>query len=108
MNNMKNRRLSPCQYGPIFLAMNTLESETPSNGGDPMAYTHANTYAYHRHAPLRAATGLVGRAIDTVLRWQERIRGRKELQRLDDRLLKDIGINRIDALREANKPFWKR
>jgi len=105
---MKNRRLSLCQNSPIFLAMNTIHRETPSNGGDPMAYTHANTYAYHRHAPLRAATGLLGRAIDTVLRWQERIRGRKELERLDDRMLKDIGLNRIDALREADKPFWKR
>ena len=73
-----------------------------------MAYTHANTYAYHRHAPLRAATGLVGRAIDIVLRWQERAKGRKELEQLDDRMLKDIGLNRIDALREADKPFWKR
>jgi uncharacterized protein YjiS (DUF1127 family) len=105
---MKNRRLSPCQNSPIFLAMNTIHGETPSNGGDPMAYTHANTYAYHRHAPLRAATGLVGRAIGTLLRWQERTRGRKELEQLDDRMLKDIGLNRIDALREADKPFWKR
>ncbi len=88
--------------------MNMMNRETSSNGGDPMAYTHSNTYAYHRHAPLRAATGLLGRAVDTVLRWQERTRGRKELQQLDDRLLKDIGLNRIDAMREADKPFWKR
>lgn len=73
-----------------------------------MAYTHANTYAYHRHATVRAATGLVGRALGLFFRWQERVRSRKELERLDDRMLKDIGLNRIDALRESNKPFWKR
>jgi len=73
-----------------------------------MSYTHANTYAYHRHAPLRATNGLVSRAVDLLLRWQERARGRKELEQLDDRLLTDIGLNRIDALREAGKPFWKR
>jgi uncharacterized protein YjiS (DUF1127 family) len=73
-----------------------------------MAHTQANTYAYHHHAPARAARGLVARAIDLLLTWQERGRGRRELEQLDDRLLKDIGLNRIDALRESDKPFWKR
>ena len=88
--------------------MNTNDTETRSNGGDQMSYTHANTYVYHRHTPLRAAGGLLSRATSLLLRWQERARGRQELQQLDDRLLKDIGLNRIDALREAGKPFWKR
>jgi uncharacterized protein YjiS (DUF1127 family) len=105
---MKNRRLSLSQNTPIFCAMNAIDTETRSNGGDQMAYTHANTYAYHRHTPLRAASGLVGRAIGLLLRWQDRARGRHELGQLDDRLLKDIGLNRIDALRESGKPFWKR
>jgi uncharacterized protein YjiS (DUF1127 family) len=26
---------------------------------------------------------------------------------LDDHLLKDIGVSREDALREAAKPFWQ-
>ena len=76
-----------------------------------MAYTHANTYSAHRRAPLHAVNGFGGlfaRAADLVLLWQERARGRKELEQLDDRMLRDIGINRIDALREADKPFWKR
>ncbi len=33
-------------------------------------------------------------------------RQRRELLRLDDRMLKDIGISRIDAEREAKRPFW--
>lgn len=32
---------------------------------------------------------------------------RRELARLDARLLRDAGIDPIDAHREANKPFWR-
>lgn len=40
--------------------------------------------------------------------WQERARQRRALLALDDRLLKDIGVSRADALHEGRKPFWKR
>ncbi len=33
-------------------------------------------------------------------------RQRRQLLALDERTLKDIGISRIDALREANRHFW--
>lgn len=32
---------------------------------------------------------------------------RHALSQLSDDQLKDIGITRVDALREAGKPFWK-
>ncbi|WP_221076523.1 DUF1127 domain-containing protein [Agarivorans aestuarii] len=32
---------------------------------------------------------------------------RRELAKLPDYLLKDIGVNRADALREADKSFWQ-
>ena len=32
---------------------------------------------------------------------------RRALLALDDAMLKDIGISRVDALREGNKPFWR-
>ena len=38
--------------------------------------------------------------------WQVRARQRRDLLDLDDRLLRDIGINRAVAEREASKPFW--
>jgi len=75
-----------------------------------MTYTHANAYGLRRHAPVRAVTGLGGvaaRIVGRILLWQERARGRRELEALDARMLKDIGLTRIDALREADKPFWK-
>ena len=33
-------------------------------------------------------------------------RQRRQLLALDERTLKDVGISRIDALREANRNFW--
>jgi uncharacterized protein YjiS (DUF1127 family) len=39
--------------------------------------------------------------------WWDRIRQRREMARLDDRMLTDIGMSRIEAMREINKPFWK-
>jgi uncharacterized protein YjiS (DUF1127 family) len=32
---------------------------------------------------------------------------RRHLARMDDRLLRDIGLSRADAKREINKPFWR-
>jgi len=40
-------------------------------------------------------------------RWRQRRRERAEIRRLDDRDLRDIGITRIDAMREADKSFWR-
>ncbi len=39
--------------------------------------------------------------------WRGRARQRRRLLELDDRLLRDIGVTRSDALREADKPFWE-
>ncbi|MCP3867679.1 MAG: DUF1127 domain-containing protein [Gammaproteobacteria bacterium] len=39
--------------------------------------------------------------------FYNRHRQRHQLMTLDDRLLKDIGISRTDALKEGEKPFWK-
>jgi uncharacterized protein YjiS (DUF1127 family) len=39
--------------------------------------------------------------------WYDRIRQRRALAALDDRSLHDIGISRIDAAQEWQKPFWR-
>ena len=44
---------------------------------------------------------------DHVATWQDRRRQRHALARLDDRMLRDIGITRGDVWREINKPFWR-
>lgn len=46
-------------------------------------------------------------AVDTMLTWRERVRTRRQLLTLDDRLLKDIGLTRTQAFGEAEKPFWR-
>lgn len=44
---------------------------------------------------------------DLLATWQRRIEYRQHLLELDERLLRDIGLSRYDALKEAAKPFWK-
>lgn len=46
------------------------------------------------------------RTVVTLLRWQELAHERHALMELDDRLLKDLGLSRADAVREASRPFW--
>ena len=47
-------------------------------------------------------------ALQTIRQWRaQRIRARHELAALGDRMLKDIGLTRADAVAQASKPFWK-
>jgi len=46
------------------------------------------------------------KTIEIMMIWQERGEQRCALKELDSRQLKDIGISRADADREAHKPFW--
>ena len=46
-------------------------------------------------------------AVDTVRLWAVRNRGREALASLDDRMLRDIGLSRVDVFREYRKPFWR-
>lgn len=47
------------------------------------------------------------RAAEAVDLWLGRRRQRRSLLALSDHLLKDIGLNRGEAAREARKPFWR-
>jgi uncharacterized protein YjiS (DUF1127 family) len=42
----------------------------------------------------------------TLLTWQRRAYDRNRLAEMDQRLLKDMGITRVDAWRETQTPFW--
>jgi uncharacterized protein YjiS (DUF1127 family) len=55
----------------------------------------------------RSLDAALQHAVDAILTWRERVRTRRQLLMLDDRLLKDIGITRLDAQGEAEKPFWR-
>jgi uncharacterized protein YjiS (DUF1127 family) len=62
-----------------------------------------------RRSNSGAGTGrnILSTGILTIAIWLNRRHGRQELSSLDDEQLKDVGISREDALREASKPFWR-
>ncbi len=39
--------------------------------------------------------------------WHSRSKQRHALSKLDDHLLRDIGVNHLEAERESAKPFWR-
>lgn len=57
--------------------------------------------------PLRVLGNLPLRVLGTLLLWQRRISSRRELARLDERLLADAGISTYDRAIEIDKPFWR-
>lgn len=57
-------------------------------------------------ANIQKGINLFARAIAQVHRWTEVSRQRRELAQLSDEMLKDIGLSRVDKLREADRPFW--
>ena len=51
-------------------------------------------------AALAAVSALLGA-------WLQRHRTRRALDALDDHMLRDIGLTRLDAARERSKRFWQ-
>ena len=47
------------------------------------------------------------RAMVIVKAWRHRRCVRRDLQRLDERLLRDIGLTPAQARREIEKPLWR-
>jgi uncharacterized protein YjiS (DUF1127 family) len=46
------------------------------------------------------------RLLHELLGWWELAQQRHRLLSMDDRMLKDIGLTRADALQEGMRPFW--
>ncbi|WP_370278716.1 DUF1127 domain-containing protein [Pontibacterium sp.] len=44
----------------------------------------------------------------SLKRWWQNYRSRRQLEMLSHYELKDIGVSRAEALEEAKKPFWRR
>ena len=68
------------------------------------------------YTPLRQGRGnrgasvsdLAVRVFDAIGSWSERAEQRRALQAASDEILHDIGLSRLDAESEAEKPFWRK
>jgi uncharacterized protein YjiS (DUF1127 family) len=58
-------------------------------------------------AGAASTLGRLGALVIAFQEWQERHRTRRDLMRLSDYQLKDIGLSRIDAEEEFQKHFWE-
>jgi uncharacterized protein YjiS (DUF1127 family) len=58
-------------------------------------------------SPCRAVAELARAGLALVSTWATRTRARRELARLDPRMLRDIAATPSEAARECNKPFWR-
>lgn len=56
----------------------------------------------------RAVRDVISAVDRTLALWDLRARSRRDLARLDDHLMRDMGFDPIEVRREANKPFWRR
>ena len=69
-----------------------------------MAPTTLNARAHaDSHRP---ASPWIGTMVSVLSPWRQRARQRRLLLTLDDSMLKDIAVTRVDAEFEARKPFW--
>jgi len=59
-------------------------------------------------ATRRPASGnLMRRTLDLIVEWRARGRERRELASLDDRSLRDMGLDRASVWAECEKPWWR-
>lgn len=63
-------------------------------------------FPFRRSASARRG-GFFLRVWDWLAACLDRAAQRRVLATLDDRMLKDIGLTRVDAAQECAKPFWR-
>jgi len=66
-----------------------------------MPQSHIQTFQLH------APTGLFARTLNFMTTALNRRRDRQRLGKLDAHLLRDIGLDPLEARRECAKPFWQ-
>ena len=69
-----------------------------------VSHASAPSFSFGRAVALLAGTVVVG--IEKIMTRSELARSRHQLAQLDERLLRDIGIDRATARFEAGKSFW--
>jgi len=69
-----------------------------------LARAEAPSFTFGRAMALLAGVVVVG--VEKVMTRAELARSRRQLAQLDERLLRDIGLDRATARFEATKGFW--
>lgn len=69
-----------------------------------MARAEVPSFSFGRAVALLAGAAVVG--VEFLMTRAELRRSRRQLAELDDRLLRDIGIDRATARLEADKGYW--
>ena len=59
------------------------------------------------HPSRTIGAGVFAQGRNILRQWWKRYQSREQLLRLDDRLLKDIGLTRAEAHLEGRKSFWE-
>ena len=68
--------------------------------------SRAEVFALSTH-PLPPLSRLLLSLTLVAVTWEMRRRTRRDLRRLTDHMLRDIGLEPFVALQEAAKPFWR-
>ncbi len=99
---MRNYNRNSTEFGPMFSAMTAMMSPVHQAMTQQPLYRHDKPIATDADGASRLST------ITRLLRhWRKRATQRQTLSQLDDRLLRDIGVQRPLADLEAAKPFWR-
>jgi uncharacterized protein YjiS (DUF1127 family) len=88
----RNRQLA----GFIF------RGDTPRMGSGPCTAT-----ASENGAKTSGAVSALRALVEHVVFWDRRVRARQMLASLDDRMLRDIGIDRATAESDSTTSFWR-
>ena len=73
----------------------------------PFLERRATSASARNHAALDGLSDAAQWVLATLRQWRRRSREREQISRIDERMLKDIGITRGEALRLSSKPFWR-
>ena len=73
----------------------------------PTTSAYPNVTYLNTQAALPLLAQIAVQVAVLVTKWSLRHRSRKQLRRLTDDQLKDIGLSRADAHYEATLPFWR-
>jgi uncharacterized protein YjiS (DUF1127 family) len=100
------RRSDRARHGIVPMA-NGGQQDAPE---DPMSISRQPVLA-DPDTPIRWPRNFVAAMLTAFVRGvqcRERSAQRRALARLDDRLLRDVGLNRTDVAAECSKWFWLR